>query len=90
MSLLYRMRSLVEVLEDYKVGLEEHLYGESGEREKYISPEHIREDDKDGDFPFFIQEYKMTKEELLEIRNEIGRVRLFIDVFTKLINEPLN
>jgi hypothetical protein len=90
MSVTYRVKSFVEVLEDYKVGLEEHLYAEFGEREKYIAPEHIRENDTAGDFPFLIQEYKMTREELLEIRNEIGRVRLFIDVFTKLLIEPLS
>jgi hypothetical protein len=90
MSLTYRIKSFVEVLEDYKVGLEEHLYGESGEREKYIAPEHIRENDDGGNFPFLIQEYKMTREELVEIRHEIDRVRLFIDVFTKFLSEPLN
>lgn len=84
------MKSFIEVLEDYKIGLEEHLFSESGEKEKYISPEHIRENDSAGDFPFLIQEHKLTREQLLEIRNEIGRVKLFIDVFTKFINEPLS
>jgi hypothetical protein len=90
MNLTYRIKSFVEVLEDYKIGLEEHLYERFGEREKYIAPEHIRENDADGNFPFLIQKYEMTREELVEIRNEIGRVRLFIDVFTKLLIEPLN
>jgi len=89
MSLTYRIKSFVEVLEDYKVGLEEHLYGESGEQGKNISPDPIIGEEPDDDIPVLVWEYKLTREELLQIRDEIGRVRLFIDVFTKFLNEPL-
>ena len=75
------MKSFVEMLEDYKVGLEEHLCGKSAERETHTSSE--SED-------VLMQEYKLPKEELLEISDEIGRVGLFINVFNKFLDEPSN
>ena len=82
MSLTYKIKSFVETLEDYKVGLEEHLYSESAEREKYLSDKQPADDE-----PFSIHDYKLLRPELIEIRNEIGRVRLFVDVLTKFLGE---
>lgn len=74
-NLAYSMKLFVETMEDYKVGLEEHLYGGSAEIEKYV---------RDGD-DFTISDYKISKLELSNIKDEIGRVRLFIDVFSKFL-----
>lgn len=83
MNLTYNIKSFVETLEDYKVGLEEHLYGEFGQREKCLSEGQPKSDCED----VLIMDYKILKPELIEIQGEIGRVRLFIDVLTKFVNE---
>lgn len=83
MSITYKIKSFVEILEDYKIGLEEHLYSESAEREKYLSDEQAMA----GDGSLIIMDYKLLRPELIEIRDEIGRVRLFVDVLTKFLSE---